>query len=278
MTTQQLMDERVKDEEQPGDSPGISEIARYFHYKAWVDRPFAAVLLVISSPLLLVLMGLVRATSRGPAIYCQKRTGRDNRDFMMYKLRTMQVDAEMYTGAIWSTRDDPRITPVGRVLRFLHLDELPQLVNVARGEMAFVGPRPERPCIIAQLEKQIPNYRDRHAVVPGITGLAQINLPPDTSVECVRKKLQLDMELIELNSFWLEGRILCCTLLRMMGLRHGRAVRLFLLERLPSGGSKSGLRVDSRHEGDEATEPFLPGEAGGELPRAHSETVRARPR
>jgi hypothetical protein len=143
----------------------------------------------------------------------------------MYKIRTMYVDAESVTGPTWSVPGDSRITPLGRVLRLLHLDELPQLINVARGEMDLIGPRPERPQFVKWLASEIPTYRDRWRVLPGVTGLAQINLPPDESLDCVRKKLSLDCKYIDSAGIGLDLRILMCTFLRMLGIRHGRAVR-----------------------------------------------------
>src|SRR5439155_12868491 len=120
----------------------------------------------------LLSMLLVKLTSRGPALYTQTRLGRNGRPFTIYKLRTMQHRCESLTGARWSTPGDPRITPVGRFLRKTHLDELPQLWNVLRGDMALVGPRPERPEFVPQLEQAVPHYRDRLLVRPGVSGLA----------------------------------------------------------------------------------------------------------
>jgi hypothetical protein len=129
------------------------------------------------------------------------------------------------------------------VLRLLHLDELPQLINVARGEMDLIGPRPERPVFVARLARSIPNYCRRLEVLPGVTGLAQVNLPPDESLECVRRKLVLDCEYVRTAGLGLDLRILACTLLRMLGIRHGRAVRWLWLERavhLPAEGHRGG--------------------------------------
>ena len=131
-------------------------------------------------------MLLVRLTSRGPGIYKQARVGKDGRKFMMYKIRTMRQDAEAASGPMWTQAHDPRVTFLGRVLRKLHLDELPQLFNVLKGEMSLVGPRPERPEFVRVLAEAIPGYRNRLAVRPGVTGLAQVNLPPDTDIASVR--------------------------------------------------------------------------------------------
>jgi hypothetical protein len=143
----------------------------------------------------------------------------------MYKLRTMYANAESVSGPVWCVPGDSRITPLGKILRFLHLDELPQLVNIVRGEMDFVGPRPERPSFVEWLAEEIPNYRDRLQVRPGVTGLAQINLPADKTIDCVRRKLAIDRHYVKVANLGLDLRILFCTFLRMIGIRHGRAAR-----------------------------------------------------
>lgn len=150
----------------------------------------------------------------------------------MYKLRSMRIDAEASTGAVWAGLSaDSRVTPLGYWLRRLHLDELPQLFNVLKGEMSLVGPRPERPEFVAVLAQQIDRYVDRLQVLPGITGLAQINLPADTDLNSVRRKLVLDSEYIRTIGLLLDLRIIACTLLRVIGLRNGRAVQLLGLHR-----------------------------------------------
>jgi hypothetical protein len=166
----------------------------------------------------------------------------------MLKIRTMYQDAESVSGPTWCKPGDTRITPIGRILRLLHLDELPQLINVVNGEMDLIGPRPERPAFVETLAREIPNYRDRLQVLPGVTGLAQINLPPDETLNCVRKKLMLDRDYIRNASISLDVRILICTSLRMLGIRHGRAVRWFRLERevpAPIETSSKSLRPGS---------------------------------
>jgi hypothetical protein len=150
---------------------------------------------------------------------------------MMYKIRTMRYDAEMSTGPVWTQHRDPRVTPVGRLLRKLHLDELPQLFNVIKGEMAIVGPRPERPEFVCVLAEAVPGYRNRLAVLPGITGLAQINLPPDTDLVSVQRKLVLDCEYIERGGPWLDTRLMLCTFLRLFKLPEGWLHSLFALSR-----------------------------------------------
>lgn len=199
----------------------------------WLTRALGWLMLIVASPVIGLLIVAIRLTSPGSGIYSQVRLGRGGRVFTMYKLRSMRVDAEDRTGPIWaSLRCDPRVTPLGHWLRVLHLDELPQLYNVARGDMALVGPRPERPSIAAVLAEKIPGYLDRLQVLPGITGLAQVNLPADSDLSSVRAKLQLDQEYIHTASMLLDSRIILCTLLRLIGLRGGRAVSLLGLKRV----------------------------------------------
>src|SRR5688572_17086768 len=210
-------------------SSAPADHGRYSLAKRWLDRAIGAGLLLVSWPLLIVLMIAVKLSSRGPAIYSQKRVGLGGRTFVMYKLRSMRMDAENATGPRWAViGSDPRITPLGKWLRTLHLDELPQLFNVVRGEMSLVGPRPERPEFVSVLAQQIPDYLDRLQVLPGITGLAQVNLPPDTDLESVRRKLVLDREYVASAGIFLDLRIILCTALRVLGIQ-GR--QFFGLER-----------------------------------------------
>jgi lipopolysaccharide/colanic/teichoic acid biosynthesis glycosyltransferase len=144
------------------------------------------------------------------------------RPYAMYKFRTMRVDAEVHGRAVWATRDDPRVTRVGRFLRRTRLDELPQLVNVLRGEMNVVGPRPERPAIAARLRHEVDGYALRYRVRPGITGWAQINHPYDSSLEDVRMKVRYDLEYLSRRSVAEDLRILARTVPVMLGRRTGR--------------------------------------------------------
>jgi lipopolysaccharide/colanic/teichoic acid biosynthesis glycosyltransferase len=187
--------------------------------KVVADYALAAALIVVTMPLLAACLALVRISSRGPAIYTQTRMGRGGRIFTLYKIRTMRHDCERQTGPRWSPPNDPRITPVGRVLRKLHLDELPQLWNVVRGEMSLIGPRPERPEIVARLREAVPGYDRRHAVKPGITGYAQVHLPPDTCLRSVKNKLVYDLFYIRHRSARMELYILLATGLKLLGLK-----------------------------------------------------------
>jgi lipopolysaccharide/colanic/teichoic acid biosynthesis glycosyltransferase len=205
---------------------------RWLLWKSAFDWGLALLLLIPALPLIGLLIIAVRLTSRGPGLYRQVRVGRGCRRFLMYKLRTMCVDAEAHTGPVWSAiAADPRITALGYWLRRLHLDELPQLFNVLKGEMSLVGPRPDRPEFVALLADEIPGYMDRLQVRPGITGLAQVNLPPDTDLDSVRRKLVLDREYLATMSFGLDLRLLLCTAMRVFGVRGGHAVGWFGLAR-----------------------------------------------
>ena len=205
---------RAPREQPPLPPPSAGERA-----KAAADFALAALKLVPATPVLLACMALVRLTSRGPALYTQARVGRGGRVFTLYKVRTMYHDCERLTGPTWCKPGDSRITPVGRVLRKLHLDELPQLFNVLKGEMSLVGPRPERPEIVKRLREQVVGYDRRHAVTPGITGFAQIHLPPDTCLRSVRNKLVYDLFYVRHRSWRMELFILLATGLKMLGLK-----------------------------------------------------------
>jgi lipopolysaccharide/colanic/teichoic acid biosynthesis glycosyltransferase len=189
----------------------------------------ALVLVVLFLPIILFTAILIRLTSRGPAFYLQTRVGKGGRLFKIYKLRTMYHNVERTSGACWSVAGDPRVTSFGRFLRTTHIDELPQLFNVLRGQMSLVGPRPERPEFVAVLEREIPRYRDRLLVRPGVTGLAQVYLPPDTDLDSVRRKLVYDLAYIGRMSFWLDIRLMICTGLRIFGVPLSFLARLLWL-------------------------------------------------
>jgi exopolysaccharide biosynthesis polyprenyl glycosylphosphotransferase len=163
---------------------------------------------VIAVPLALPVAVAVRLCSPGPVLYRQRRTGQHGNVFTLLKFRSMYSDAEERTGPVWATANDPRVTPVGRVLRRLRLDEIPQLWNVLRGDMSIVGPRPERPEIVAQLTESIPYFALRHSVKPGITGWAQINHRYSDTLEDSVKKLEYDLYYIKHMSLGLNAYII----------------------------------------------------------------------
>jgi lipopolysaccharide/colanic/teichoic acid biosynthesis glycosyltransferase len=185
--------------------------------KTVLDFLAAGLLLVPATPVMLLAALFVKLTSRGPAFYVQTRLGRDGRPFPIYKIRTMMHKCESLTGPRWSMPGDPRITLVGHFLRLSHLDELPQLLNVLRGDMSLIGPRPERPEFLPELEAAFPWYRERLRVRPGVTGLAQVQLPADTNLDSVRHKLTYDLYYIHNMGPWLDLRILLCTALYALG-------------------------------------------------------------
>ncbi|MEO5924508.1 MAG: sugar transferase [Bryobacteraceae bacterium] len=152
---------------------------------------------LITLPIMLLVGVAVKVTSTGPVLFRQTRVGKNKRLFVLYKFRSMRVDAEAKTGAVWATKNDPRITPIGGILRKLRLDELPQFINVIRGDMSLVGPRPERPEFVEMLENKIPFFRQRMSVKPGITGWAQINHKYGDTVEDTVTKLEYDLYYIK---------------------------------------------------------------------------------
>ena len=149
--------------------------------------------LVLFAPLILIAGIAVKLESKGPVFYRQRRVGLYGETFDVIKLRSMRTDAEVGGKAVWAQKDDPRVTRVGRFIRQTRIDELPQVWSVLKGEMSFVGPRPERPQFVADLEDRLPYYAERHVVKPGITGWAQINYPYGASIEDAREKLEFDL-------------------------------------------------------------------------------------
>jgi lipopolysaccharide/colanic/teichoic acid biosynthesis glycosyltransferase len=188
----------------------------------WCKHAFEFVLtlgmLVVGGPIMMVAAIAVKLTSRGPVLYSQTRVGKHGKPFTIFKIRTMINNSEALTGARWCMPGDPRITPVGWFLRRTHIDELPQLWNVLRGEMSLVGPRPERPEFVPRLEETIANYSDRLLIKPGLTGLAQVQLPPDTDLASVQRKLAYDLHYVQNLSFWLEARIYVATALHLVAI------------------------------------------------------------
>ncbi len=184
--------------------------------KGLIDVAVAAVLLVICSPIMITAAILIKVSSPGRVFYKQVRTGKDGAEFTIYKFRTMVENAES-DGARWAERNDPRISPVGRVLRKLRIDELPQLWNVLKGDMSFIGPRPERPSFAKDLEKHIPFYEIRNLIKPGITGWAQVMYPYGASIEDAREKLQFDLYYIKNYSLMLDLWIMFKTIRVVLG-------------------------------------------------------------
>ncbi len=180
--------------------------------KRYADVMVSLLLLLLSSPVLAITAALIRLGDGGPVLYRQKRTGLRGKSFEVIKLRTMVPDAEEVGEAIWSGLNDGRITPVGQWLRRTRLDELPQLINVLRGEMSLIGPRPERPELETDLEQLIPNYRLRHWIRPGLSGWAQVNMPYTSTVEDAELKLSYDLFYLRNSSVWLDLLILFKTI------------------------------------------------------------------
>ncbi|NLP02017.1 MAG: sugar transferase [Fibrobacter sp.] len=181
--------------------------------KRLMDIVVSFAILSIGAPFWLALAAIIRMTSSGPAIYKQTRVGRNGKNFTMYKFRSMYSDAEKYSGPQWASEDDPRITPVGRFIRKTRLDEIPQFINVLKGEMSLVGPRPERPFFVEQLKKEIPWYVRRIKMKPGITGWAQVKHKYDSSIEDVKQKVIYDLYYFENMSLNLDLKILLRTFL-----------------------------------------------------------------
>jgi lipopolysaccharide/colanic/teichoic acid biosynthesis glycosyltransferase len=190
----------------------------------------ATLMLIVASPVMLLTALLIRLTSRGPVVYTQVRVGLDRRwarthsinerrredlggvPFVIYKFRSMRVDAEKDGQAVWATQGDDRTTAIGKIIRKSRIDELPQLFNVLRGDMNIVGPRPERPSIFVRLREQVDNYPVRQRVKPGITGLAQISNPYDASLDDVRRKVHFDIEYMRKQSLWQDFVIMAKTI------------------------------------------------------------------
>ena len=185
-------------------SPGCHASKIHLTYKRAASILVSITGLLLTLPLLPLIYLAIRLTSRGPALYRQKRVGRDGIEFLCYKFRTMRQDAEADTGPTWATDDDPRITRVGAFLRMTRLDEIPQLWNVLRGDMCLVGPRPERPEFVSALGEEIAYYDLRHTVRPGITGWAQVRHRYGNCVEDAREKLRYDLFYIKNMSIGLD--------------------------------------------------------------------------
>ena len=158
-------------------------------------------------PIMIVTALLIKVDSRGPVLYKQERVGKNGRRFVLMKFRSMKVDAEK-SGPVWASKSDDRTTRVGRIIRKVRIDEIPQFLNILKGQMSFVGPRPERPHFVAQLAEEIPYYEQRHLIAPGLTGWAQIKYPYGASIEDARQKLQYDLYYIKNYSLILDAIIM----------------------------------------------------------------------
>ncbi|MCX7761742.1 MAG: undecaprenyl-phosphate glucose phosphotransferase, partial [Candidatus Kryptonium sp.] len=184
--------------------------------KRLIDIFISLTVLVLGLPLWIIIAILIKIDSKGPVIYKQERVGKDGKIFTLYKFRSMFENAEAMTGPTWASKNDPRVTRVGRILRKLHLDEVPQFFNVLKGDMSLIGPRPERPAFVEKLSKEIPLYKRRLKVKPGITGWAQVKYKYDESIEDVKKKLQYDLFYIENMSLRMDFKIIVHTILHIL--------------------------------------------------------------
>ncbi len=197
-------------------STELGPSSRRIAMQSMYSMALALVALVIALPVMVLVALAVRISSPGPVLFRQKRVGFNGMPFTILKFRSMYQDAEAKSGAVWASKDDPRITPVGRWLRKLRLDELPQLINVIRGEMSVVGPRPERPEFVAVLQEKMPYYRQRHCVKPGITGWAQINHKYGDTIEDTMVKLEYDLYYIKHTALSLDAYIIFHTVKTML--------------------------------------------------------------
>jgi sugar transferase (PEP-CTERM system associated) len=198
----------------------FSDLAR--HIRRVVNAGLAVVGFILSLPIMMMVAIAIKLESRGPIFYTQERVGKNGRTFKIIKFRSMRVDAEQVSGPVWAGEDDPRVTLVGRIIRRLRFDELPQFINVLRGDMNFVGPRPERPVFVEQLSEIIPYYSQRHLVKPGLTGWAQIKYPYGSSVEDAIEKLMYDLYYIKNQSLLLDAMIVFETIKTVLFGRGGR--------------------------------------------------------
>ncbi len=196
---------------QQSQKPRVEELPTYEIVKAAFDFIVASALILVLFPLMLLVAALVKLTSPGPAIYSQVRLTKGGKKFTMFKFRTMCNDAERGTGAVWAKKGDPRVTKLGAFLRKTRLDELPQLVNVVRGEMSLIGPRPERPEIATELVKVLPRFSKRLEVKAGITGLAQTYSGYASNYDDYRRKLALDIKYVRDRSVAMDAAIIART-------------------------------------------------------------------
>jgi lipopolysaccharide/colanic/teichoic acid biosynthesis glycosyltransferase len=214
--------------------PGVLLRNMYSGIKACIEWAVAAVLLVAAAPVLASLAVLIRWSSEGPVLYSQVRLGLGGRPFRIYKLRTMTHRCEAGTGPVWAVPFDPRVTRVGRWLRDTHLDELPQLWNVLRGEMSLIGPRPERPELASEIVRSLPEFPGRLCVRPGITGLAQMRLPADADLSTVSAKLAHDLHYVSRIGPRLDAAIALSTFFHFVGWAATAASRRLVAPHAPT--------------------------------------------
>ena len=197
------------------DISGVKKNIYNLRLKKVIDKLLSLIGIILSSPLVLITILLIKIESSGPVLYRQKRVGWDEKEFELIKFRSMGVNAEA-NGAVWAQENDPRVTRVGRIIRKVRIDELPQLWNVLAGDMSFVGPRPERPEFVSMLKNEVPYYSLRHSMRPGITGWAQVNYPYGASKEDAMEKLQYDLFYIKNMSVFMDLYILLQTVRVML--------------------------------------------------------------
>jgi sugar transferase (PEP-CTERM system associated) len=202
-------------------SEGFQLSRRDRFFKRTFDIVCSLALAIITLPLMGIIAVAIKFDSSGPVLFRQKRVGQGNRTFTLFKFRSMREDAESETGPVWASAEDDRVTSLGRFLRQTHLDELPQIFNVLRNDLSFVGPRPERPVFVRRLAKQIPFYQLRHHLKPGITGWAQVKLAYGDSVEAAHEKLQYDLYYAKHASLSFDLKILLLTVVHVLS-RGGR--------------------------------------------------------
>ncbi len=239
----------------------------YFRIKPVVETCLTFLLLVIVLPLLALVSLLILVMDGRPIFYRQVRVGKNHRHFLIWKFRTMLRDAEKGTGPVWSTQSDARVTTLGRWLRATHLDELPQVLNVVAGHMHLVGPRPERPEFVVKLNQDIPGYDRRHAVRPGITGLAQVKQGYDSCVGDVARKVSLDVAYIETATLAHDLKILLLTIPYVSG-----EVFSVVRRKMQSDKVKATElhRVEKRDESEYSLELQIQREINDQIESVHS--------
>ena len=227
------------------DEPGYVRVTHYHHIKRTFDLFCGVMLGVLLFPAIAICSALIVITSPGPAFYTQTRLGRFGRPFVIWKHRTMRHNCERESGARWSTKGDTRITFLGKIFRKMHIDEFPQIINVLKGEMSLVGPRPERPEFFPALQASVADYARRLLVKPGVTGMAQVYLPPDEDVASVRLKQMFDLYYVRHLSLWLDIRLLIATPLQALGIPHVLVRPLLFLPRRRIVELEHSLLTDS---------------------------------